>query len=82
MLSVIHTYSLIAMFLVVLKMTATEALAEFTGLVDEVFEDAAMDPKARTEKLKQVVERILERHGLDKAVELIRASEPPPTCKL
>jgi hypothetical protein len=81
-LSFIHTYSLIAIFLVVLKMTATEALEEFTSLVDEVFEDVAMDPTKRTEKLKRVIEGILERRGFDKGMELIRASEPPPTCKL
>jgi hypothetical protein len=80
--SVIDTHSLIAMFLVVLKMTAIEALEEFTSLVEEVFKDVAMNPTKRTEKLKRVIEGILERHGLDKGVELIQVSEPPPTCKL
>ena len=34
--SLIDTHSLIAVFLVILKMTATETLEEFTTLVDEV----------------------------------------------
>jgi hypothetical protein len=70
------------MFLVVLKMTVKEALEEFTSLVDEVFKEIAMDPTRRTKKLKKVIESILEKRGLDKSVELIRASEPPPTCRL
>jgi hypothetical protein len=70
------------MLLVVLKMTATQALEEFTNLVDEVFKDVTGDSKKRTEKLKRVIEGIMERHGLEKAAELIPASGPSPTCKL
>jgi hypothetical protein len=80
--SLIDTHRLIAMFLVVLKMAATEALEEFTSLVNEVFKDVAMDPRKRTEKLKRVIEGILERNSLEKGAQLIRASESPPTCKL
>jgi hypothetical protein len=65
--SLIDIHSLIAIFLAILKMTAAEALKEFTSLVDEVFKDVAMDPTTRTETLKQVIERIWREMVLIKA---------------
>jgi hypothetical protein len=70
------------MFLVVLKMTATEALEEFTSLVDKVFKDVTTNPKRRTESLESMIASILERHGVEKSAELIPGSEPSPICKL
>jgi hypothetical protein len=80
--SLIDTYSLVAIFLVVFKMTATEALEEFTGMVDKVFKDVTANPKKRTEKLKVVIASILERYGVDQSADLIPSSGPSPRCKL
>jgi hypothetical protein len=70
------------MFLVILKMTVTEALEEFTNLVDKVFKDVAADPKKRTEILKNMIASTLERYGVKKSAELIPGNGPLPTCKL
>jgi hypothetical protein len=70
------------MFLVVLRMTATEALAEFTSLVDEAFKDVTANPKKRTERLRSMIASILERYGVDQSADLIPSSGPSPTCKL
>jgi len=70
------------MLLVVFKMTAAEALKEFTNLVGVVFKDIAVDPNVQTEKLKRVIEDVLSRHGIDKTAELVSSSEPSPACKL
>jgi hypothetical protein len=74
--------SLIAIFLVILKMTAAEALKEFTSLVDEVFKDITPNPKKRTERLRSVIASILERHGVEKSADLIPSGGPSATCKL
>jgi hypothetical protein len=74
--------SLIAIFFVVLKMTAKEALEEFTKFAVEVYKDANRDPKKRTEKLKRVIYGILEKRGIDKDTGLILADETMPTCRL
>lgn len=63
-------------------MTATEALEEFTNLVDEVFKDVTANPKKRTERLKSMIASILERHGVEKSADLISSSGRSPTCKL
>jgi hypothetical protein len=74
--------SLIAIFLVVFKMTATEALEEFTKFAIEVYKDADQDPGRQTKRLNGVLEGILERHGLAKETKLIPMDQPTPTCKL
>jgi hypothetical protein len=73
---------LIAIFLVVFKMTATEALEEFTKFAVEVYKNADKDAKKQTKRLKAAVEGILERRELAKETKLIPTDQPTPTCKL
>jgi hypothetical protein len=70
------------MLLVILKMTAAEALKEFTSLVDEVFKDITANPKKQTERLKSVIASILERHGVEQSADLIPSDGPSPMCRL
>jgi hypothetical protein len=70
------------MFLVILKMTAADALKEFTSLVDEVFKDITTDTKKRTERLKAMIASILETYGVEKSADFIPSSGPSPACKL
>jgi hypothetical protein len=74
-------FSLVAIFLVVFRMTAKEALDEFTKFV-EVYKDADQDPKRQTKRLKEALEGILEKHKFDKETRLIPADEPMAACKL
>jgi hypothetical protein len=73
---------LIAIFLVVLKLTAKDALDEFSNFVIEVFKDVSRDPRKQTEKLTRTINGILERHGIAKDAKLIPRAAPPQTCKL
>jgi hypothetical protein len=75
-------FSLIAILLVVLKMTAKEALEEFTKFVVEVYKDPDQNPKKQTGRLKEAVYGILKRHGVDKRTKLVSANQPTPTCRL
>jgi hypothetical protein len=75
-------FSLIAIFLVVFKMTAKEALDEFTKFVVEVYKDADQDPRKQTKRLTAAIEGILERHEFSKETKLIQADKPTATCKL
>jgi hypothetical protein len=59
------------MFLVILKMTAREALVEFTNFVVEVFDNVANEPVEQTKKLKRTIDLVLEKYGVDKGLELI-----------
>jgi hypothetical protein len=63
-------------------MTAKEALAEFTKFAVEVYKDTDPNPQKQTEKLKQVIYDILERHGMDKDRRLVMENEPMPGCRL
>jgi hypothetical protein len=73
---------LVAILLVAFKMTATEALEEFTKFAIAVYKDADRDPKKQTKRLKVALEGILERHELDKETKLIPTDQPTATCKL
>jgi hypothetical protein len=73
---------LIAIFLVVLKMTAKDALDEFTKFVVGVFKDISRDPQKQTEKLTRTINGVLERHGIAKDTKLIPTRQPASTCKL
>jgi hypothetical protein len=70
------------MFLVILQMTAREALEEFTRFVIEVFNDEMHDPMERTKKLKRMIFLILEKYGIDKERTLIPSSGPAPRSRL
>jgi hypothetical protein len=63
-------------------MTAAQALEEFTDLVGLVFKEVLPDPKKQTEKLKDAIEGILERHKMAKSTELIPSDQPSPSCRL
>jgi hypothetical protein len=73
---------LIAIFLVIFKMTANDALDEFTKFVVEVFKDVDHDPRKQTDKLTRTINSILERHGVAKDAKLIQTSQPVSRCKL
>jgi uncharacterized membrane protein len=73
---------LVAIFLVVFKMTAKEALEKLTKFVVEVYKDADLDPQKQTRRLKAALEEILEKHKFTKETKLIAADEPMATCKL
>jgi hypothetical protein len=75
-------FSLIAIFLVIFKMTVKEALEEFIKFIAEVYKDPDQDPRKQTRRLEGALEGILERHKIDKETKLIQADEPTPTCKL
>jgi hypothetical protein len=75
-------FSLIAIFLVVLKMTALEALEEFTKFVVEVYKDPDQNPKKQTDRLNKAVYDILQRCGVNKRTKLVSANKPTPTCRL
>jgi hypothetical protein len=74
--------SLVAIFLVVFKMTAEEALEEFTKFVVDVYRDADQDRNKQTKRLEGALDGILERHKIAKETKLIQAEEPTATCKL
>jgi hypothetical protein len=74
--------SLIAILLVALKMTAKEALEAFTHLVSMTFGEVAPNPKQQTEKLKQFIEAILQKNGINKDDKLIIPGRRELSCKL
>jgi hypothetical protein len=73
---------LIAIFLVVLEMTAKDALDEFSNFVVEVFKDVNHDPRKQTERLLRTTSSILERHGIAKDTKLVTTGQPASRCKL
>jgi hypothetical protein len=75
-------FSLIAIFLVVLKMTAQEALEEFTKFVVQVYKDPDQNPKKQTDRLNKAIYDILQRQGINKRTKLVSANKPAPTCRL
>jgi hypothetical protein len=74
--------SLIAIFLVVFRMTAKEALDGFSNFAVDVFKEVAPDPRKQTEKLTRTIHGILERYGMVKDAKLLPPSQNTPTCKL
>jgi hypothetical protein len=78
----IENSRLIAIFLVVLEMTAKDALDEFTKFVVEVFKDISRDPRKQTEKLTRTINGILDRYRVAKDTELVPTSRPAASCKL
>lgn len=75
-------YSFIAILLVILKLTAKEALEDFTDFSVKVFKDIDPDPKKQTSKLEQAVQDILDKYDVDKNRKLIQDGESTPKCKL
>ena len=73
---------LIAIFLVVFKLTAKDALDEFSNFAVEVFKNVSRDPRKQTERLTKTIHDIIERHGVAKDKKLVQTSQPVPTCKL
>jgi hypothetical protein len=73
---------LIAIFLVVFKMTAKDALDEFSKFAVNVFKDISRDPRKQTKKLTRTVNGILERHVIAKDAKLIPTGQLASTCKL
>lgn len=76
------TGGLIAILLVALEMTVEEALETFTDLVNKVFKDASHNPIKQTEKLKQAINIILEKHEVRPDSKLAPQNGTPPACKL
>jgi hypothetical protein len=73
---------LIAIFLVVLKMTTKDALDEFSDFATEVFDNVDSDPRKQTGKLTRTIDGVLERHRIAKDAKLVTTNETVPTCKL
>jgi hypothetical protein len=73
---------LLAIFLVVFKMTAKEALEEFTKFVVDVYKGADQDRNKQTKRLEGALDGILKRYRFAKETKLIQADEPTPTCRL
>ena len=73
---------LIAMLLVVVEMTAEEALEEFTSLAIKVFKDIDENPEIQTHKLGKAIKFILNKQGVDENTPLISSSGTSPVCKL
>ncbi|KIM19558.1 hypothetical protein M408DRAFT_83403, partial [Serendipita vermifera MAFF 305830] len=76
------TGGLISVFLVVLKMTAGEALETFTDFVNKVFKDADHNPDKQTERLKQCIDDILAKHEVLPDIKLLSPNGTPSACKL
>lgn len=74
--------SLISILLAVLEMTAEEALKEFINFAIKVFKNVDSDSKNQTEKLRNAINDIIEKRGVDKAAKLIPSSGTPPLCRL
>ena len=66
----------------VFKMTAEDALDEFSKFAVEVFKDVNSNPRKQTDKLTRTIHGILERYGIDKDVKLVPTDRPASTCKL
>jgi hypothetical protein len=67
---------LIAIFLVILKMTVEDALEEFSTFVIEVFKDVSRDARKQTEKLTRTINSVLGRHGIAQGAQLMPATAP------
>jgi hypothetical protein len=67
---------------VVLKLTAKDALDEFSKFVVKVFKDVDRDPRKQTEKLRRAINGTLDRHGVAKDTKLVPTSRPGAMCKL
>ncbi|KIM21669.1 hypothetical protein M408DRAFT_80229, partial [Serendipita vermifera MAFF 305830] len=76
------TGGLIAILLVVLKMTANEALETFTDIVNKVFKDADRSPIKQTERLKQAISEILSKRQVLPDTKLVLPNGTPPSCRL
>ena len=66
----------------VLKLTAKDALDEFTTFVVEVFKDVSRDPRKQTEKLTRTIHGILERYDITKDAKLVSTDQRAAMCKL
>jgi hypothetical protein len=73
---------LLAIFLVVFKMTAKEALEEFTKFVVHVYKDADQDRSKQAKRLERALNENFERRKVAKETKLIQADQPTATCKL
>jgi hypothetical protein len=73
---------LIAIFLVFLKLTAKQALEEFTSFVIEAFGEVNPNPGKQTEKLNLSIETILRKYNINKDDKLITPGSPEHPCKL
>jgi hypothetical protein len=70
---------LIAILLVVFKMTATQAGEVLAGIGKDVFE-ADYNATHRTLKLREAIERLLKEKGIDAQTKLLQQTDDP--CKL
>jgi hypothetical protein len=70
---------LIAILLVVFKMTAKEAGEVLAGIGKDVFE-AGYNATRRTRELREAIERLLKEKGIDPQTKLLQQTDDP--CKL
>lgn len=78
----VGTGGLIAILLVIFKMSTSEALEEFADISIKVFKDVHPDPRMQTRKLKRVVQDIFDRYDIDPERKLISEGDATQHCKL
>jgi hypothetical protein len=81
-LCALYFLSFIAILLVVLGLTAEDALEEFINLSVNILQPQRLDAQARTSKLKNYVDILLKRHGIKKNMRLLDPNERSRGCKL
>ncbi|KIM19900.1 hypothetical protein M408DRAFT_30828 [Serendipita vermifera MAFF 305830] len=72
----------IAILLATLKFTAKEALDEFADLCATVLDKQDVDAETRTAALKQYIDGLLERHGIDRNTRIYDPNNHSINCKL
>ncbi|KIM24506.1 hypothetical protein M408DRAFT_53320, partial [Serendipita vermifera MAFF 305830] len=72
----------IAIILVILGLTAEEALDEFINLSTNVLDKPDVDAETRTVALKQYIDGLLERHEVDPNIRILDSSHRSTDCKL
>ncbi|KIM24489.1 hypothetical protein M408DRAFT_75716, partial [Serendipita vermifera MAFF 305830] len=76
------TGGVIAILLVTLRLTVREALDEFIDLCATVLDKQDVDAETRTAALKQYIDGLLERRGIDRNTRIYDPNDHSVNCKL
>jgi hypothetical protein len=79
---VLHLSRFIAIFLVLLGLTAEQALDEFIEFSVNILEKQGVDDAARTAELKVYIGRLLEKYHIEKNMRLLDPHDRSEGCKL
>ncbi|KIM24491.1 hypothetical protein M408DRAFT_232186 [Serendipita vermifera MAFF 305830] len=82
MISGVGSGGFIAILLVIFGLSAQEALDEFTDLCANVFDKRGVDAETRTVALKQHIDKLLEKHGVDQSTRMLDPVDSSMKCKL